>query len=35
MAMYSIGELGRREILKMSTILAASGFVFAPKLAIA
>ena len=33
--MYSIGELGRREILKMSTILAASGFVFAPKLAIA
>jgi protocatechuate 3,4-dioxygenase beta subunit len=33
MAMYSIGDLGRREILKMSAVLAgSSGVVFSPKL---
>jgi hypothetical protein len=28
MAIYSIGDLGRREILKMSAVLAGSGVVF-------
>ena len=35
MAIYSIGDLGRREILKMSAVLAGSGVVFSPKLAAA
>jgi len=35
MAIYSIGDLGRREILKMSAVLAGSGVVFSPKLAVA
>lgn len=33
MAIYSIGDLGRREILKMSAVLAGSGAVFSAKLA--
>jgi protocatechuate 3,4-dioxygenase, beta subunit len=32
MAIYSIGDLGRREILKMSAVLAGSGAVFSAKL---
>jgi protocatechuate 3,4-dioxygenase beta subunit len=35
MATYSIGALGRREILKMSAVLAGSGVVFSTKLATA
>src|SRR6267142_2145156 len=35
MAMYSIRDLGRREILMMSAVLAGSGVVFLPKLAAA
>ena len=35
MAIYSIGDLGRREILKMSAVLAGSGVVFSTKLAAA
>jgi protocatechuate 3,4-dioxygenase, beta subunit len=31
MAMYSIRDLGRREILMMSAVLAGSGVVFSPK----
>ena len=33
--MYSIRDLGRREILMMSAVLAGSGVVFSPKLAAA
>ena len=33
--MYSIRELGRREILMMSAVLAGSGVVFPPELAVA
>jgi hypothetical protein len=32
MAMYSIRDLDRREILTMSAVLAGSGVVFSPKL---
>ncbi len=32
MAMYSISDLGRREILLMSAVLAGSGVVFTPTL---
>jgi protocatechuate 3,4-dioxygenase, beta subunit len=35
MAIYSIGDLGRREILKMSAVLAGSGVVFSAKFAAA
>jgi protocatechuate 3,4-dioxygenase, beta subunit len=35
MAIYSIGDLGRREILKMSAVLAGSGVVFSTNLAAA
>ena len=35
MAIYSIGDLGRREILKMSAVLAGSGMVLSTKLAAA
>ncbi len=35
MAIYSIGHLGRREILKMSAVLAGSGALFSTKLAAA
>jgi protocatechuate 3,4-dioxygenase beta subunit len=35
MAMHSIRDLGRREILMMSAVLAGSGVVFSPKLAAA
>src|SRR5712672_2042752 len=35
MATYSIGDLGRREILKMSAVLAGSGALFSTKLAAA
>jgi hypothetical protein len=35
MAIYSIRDLGRREILVMSAVLARSGVVFSPKLAAA
>jgi protocatechuate 3,4-dioxygenase, beta subunit len=35
MAIYSMGDLGRREILKMSAVLAGSGVVFSAKLAAA
>jgi protocatechuate 3,4-dioxygenase, beta subunit len=35
MAIYSIGDLGRREILKMSAVLAGSSVAFSTKLAIA
>jgi hypothetical protein len=31
MAIYSIRDLGRREILVMSAVLAGSGTVFSPK----
>jgi protocatechuate 3,4-dioxygenase beta subunit len=31
MAMYSIRDLGRRELLMMSAVLAGSGVVFSPK----
>jgi hypothetical protein len=31
MAIYSIRDLGRREILVMSAVLAGSGMVFSPK----
>jgi len=33
--MCSIGDLGRREILMMSAVLAGSGVVFSPKAAAA
>src|SRR5580698_111492 len=35
MAMYSIRDLGRREILMMSAVLAGAGVAFSPKLAAA
>jgi protocatechuate 3,4-dioxygenase beta subunit len=35
MAIYSIGDLGRRDILKMSAVLAGTGAVFPAKLAVA
>ena len=35
MAIYSIGDLGRRQILKMSAVLAGSGVVFSNRTAIA
>src|SRR5262249_38309339 len=35
MATYSIGDLGRREILKMSAVLAGSGALFSTKVAAA
>ena len=35
MAIYSIGDLCRREILKMSAVLAGSGVVLSTKLAAA
>ena len=35
MATYSIGDFGRREILKMSAVLAGSGALFSTKLAAA
>jgi hypothetical protein len=35
MAIYSIGDLGRREILKMSAVLAGSGVVLSTKAAVA
>src|SRR5215813_14731281 len=35
MATYSIGDLGRREILKMSVVLAGSGTLFSAELATA
>jgi protocatechuate 3,4-dioxygenase beta subunit len=35
MAMYSIRDLGRREILMMSAVLAGAGVPFSPKLAAA
>jgi hypothetical protein len=35
MAIYSICDLGRSEILVMSAVLAGSGMVFSPKLAAA
>ena len=35
MAMYSIRDLGRREILMMSAVLGGAGVAFSPKLAAA
>jgi hypothetical protein len=35
MATYSIRDLGRREILMMSAVLAGAGVAFSPKLAAA